>query len=208
METMDAIRGRRAVRDYMPDPVATSTLYQLISAASWAPSAMNEQPWQFTVVTDGNLLDKISIDAKAWMLRSVAVLPRSEHFRDVLSDPHFHIFHHAPALIVISAQTENRWCVEDCALAAQNLMLAAHDCGLGSCWIGFAQDWLNTREQLDILGLAANSRVVAPVVVGHPKSSIPPTTRKNPVIRWIGTMPVDTPAAVTSPSTHKPLRHP
>lgn len=208
METLDAIRGRRAVREYQSYPVAASALQKLISAASWAPSAMNEQPWQFTVVTDTSLLDKISAGAKAWMLRSVAVMPRAEHFRDLLSDPHFHIFYHAPALIVISAHTENRWCVEDCALAAQNIMLAAQDRGLGSCWIGFAQDWLNNREQLDELGLPANSRVVAPIVVGYPKSSTPPTARKNPVIHWIGTMPIDAPARTQGQSKHIPLIHP
>ena len=108
MEILDAIRGRRAVRDYKPDQVSAMVLRQLISAASWAPSAMNEQPWHFTVVADAALLDEISRNSKEWMLKGVATMPRSGDFRDILADPHFHIFYHAPALIVISAPSDEQ----------------------------------------------------------------------------------------------------
>src|SRR5450631_4899122 len=102
MDILDAIRQRRAIRDYRPDPVTPDLLRQLILAASWAPSAMNEQPWHFTVVTDATLLDEISRRSKEWMLKGVAAMPRSGHFRDLLADPDFHIFYHAPALVVLS----------------------------------------------------------------------------------------------------------
>jgi nitroreductase len=55
------------------------------------------------------------------------------HFRALLNDPNFQIFCHAPVLILISAGTQGPWTREDCALAAENLMLAAHAMGLRTC---------------------------------------------------------------------------
>jgi len=55
--------------------------------------------------------------------------------------------HGAPLLIVISADAQRPWIVEDCALAAENLMLAAFDEGLGTCWIGFAQNYQHCAGQ-------------------------------------------------------------
>jgi len=71
---------------------------------------------------------------------------RHLRFRAMLSDPNFHIFYHAPVLILISGTAESLWKAEDCALAAENLMLAAYVAGLGSCWIGFAQRFLNSPD--------------------------------------------------------------
>lgn len=187
MNVLQAIRERRAVRDYLAEPVSAGMIYQLISSASWAPSAMNEQPCHFTVVTDAALLDEISIRAKAWLLKSVSDMPRPAHFRDLLRDENFHLLYHAPALIIISAPEQIPWAVEDCAVAAQNLMLAATSMGLGSCWIGFAQAWLNTQEARDLLNLSGQNRCVAPIVVGHPKSLLPAIPRKSPAITWVGT---------------------
>lgn len=189
MEVLEAIRQRRAVRDYLPDSVPIATLRQLITAASWAPSAMNDQPWHFTVVTEKAMLDDISTRSKAWMLGAASDISSSDHFRDILRDPHFHLFYHAPVLIVISTSTTAQWSVEDCSLAAQNLMLAAADQDLGSCWIGFAQGWLNTSEGRECLGLAASSCVVAPIIIGYPRSEAPPVSRKAPIVAWIGVLP-------------------
>ena len=186
MNVLQAIRERRAVRDYRAEPVSAGMIYHLITSASWAPSAMNEQPCHFTVVTDSALLDEISIRAKAWLLKSVSAMPRPAHFRDLLRDENFHLLYHAPVLIIISAPERIPWAVEDCAVAAQNLMLAATDLGLGSCWIGFTQGWLNSPEARDLLDLSGQNLCVAPIVVGHPKSLLPAIPRKSPAITWVG----------------------
>ena len=169
---------------------------------------MNEQPWHFTVVTDAALLDEISRRSKAWMLQGVDALQRPGHFRDLLADPQFHIFYHAPALVVISVPHEGQWREEDCALAAQNLMLAAQDQKLGTCWIGFAQGWLNTEEGHGVLELPRQSRVVAPIIVGHPRSEPPPVPRKPPVITWIGKIAAAADREVQVSATHTALNHP
>ena len=186
MEVLEAIHRRRSVRDYTPEKVSAALLREVISAASWAPSAMNEQPWHFTVITDTDLMGEISTHAKAFMLKGVAAMPRSGHFQDILADPHFNIFYNAPTLLVISAEAHGQWCAEDCAMAAQNAMLAAVELGLGSCWIGFAQAWLNSEDGLNALKLPRNYRAVAPLIIGHPKTEMPPVARKSPIVNWIG----------------------
>lgn len=188
MNVLQAIRERRAVRDYTAEPVFPGLIYQLISSASWAPSAMNEQPCHFTVITDVHLLDEISVNAKAWLLKNIDSIPRSTHFRDLLKDEQFQLFYHAPVLIILSAPIQGHWTTEDCALAGQNMMLAATEMGLGSCWIGFAQGWLNTPEARDLLDLPEQNLCVAPIVIGHPKAILPPVARKAPAITWLGSV--------------------
>jgi len=187
MELLDAIYSRRAVRAYKKDEVDEAQLRALIDAAIQAPSAVNRQPWCFSVVRDRALLARISAEAKAHMLRSSPAALMSHHFDQLLGDAAFDIFYNAPALVVISSAEDGPWAVADCALAAQNLMLAARAALLGSCWIGFAQGWLGTSEGKAALDLPANSVPVAPIIVGHPEAqSIAAVPRKAAEIRWIG----------------------
>lgn len=186
MELHEAIKGRRAVREYTDEAVGETTIRRLINAATWAPSAVNQQPWTFTVVRDQGLLDRISREAKAHMLATMSEHAHSDHFRSLLGDADFQIFHHAPVLILISGSAAGPWLAEDCALAAENLMLAAFADGLGSCWIGFAQSFLNTAEGKKLLGLPDAWIPCAPIIVGHPKSMPPPVPRREPEIRWVG----------------------
>lgn len=186
MDLDEAIIGRRSVREYRSQPVDEKLIHQLIDAAIRAPNAVNQQPWTFTVVRDQSLLDKISREAKSHMLATVAVNELSQNLQAHLADPDFQIFYHAPALILISANAQGPWIVEDCALAAENLMLAAYAAGLGTCWIGFAQGFLNTPAGKSSLDLPVAWVPVAPIIVGHPKAAQNPVPRNEARIRWIG----------------------
>jgi nitroreductase len=186
MDLKQAILGRRAVREYTAECPNEHMIRDLIDAAVRAPSAVNQQPWTFAVVRDQLLLDRLSHKAKAHTLGTLPTAPHSEHFQSLLSDPNFHIFYHAPVLILISASAAGPWIVEDCALAAENLMLAAYAASLGTCWIGFAQGFLNTAEGKHLLGLPPAWVPIAPIIVGHPKALPPPVARKQPELRWIG----------------------
>jgi nitroreductase len=189
MELMDAIYGRRAVREYTSARVDRDLLQRLIEAAVQAPSALNEQPWLFTVVSDQKLLAEISEKSKAHLLGTLGKGGDKglDHIRKMLGDPKVHLFYHAPSLVVISAPQTAHWVVEDCALAAENLMLAAYASGLGSCWIGLAQAWLGTAEGKAALQLGRDDVVpVAPIIVGYPKAQPAPVPRREPIIHWIG----------------------
>jgi nitroreductase len=182
-----ALRGiyeRRSVRSFTDEPVSRELVSSLVDAAIQAPSAMNEQPWHFTVVADKARLASISAKAKAFMLAEFSEDSHIDHLRQTLSDANFNIFYNAPALIVISAPQGSRWAIEDCAMAAQNLMLAAHSVSLGTCWIGFAQSWLNSDEGRRSIGVEPSQLVVAPIIVGHPAEKAHPVPRKKPSIAW------------------------
>jgi nitroreductase len=199
MEFLEVLRSRRAVRDFKADAIAPHVLRRLVDAAIQAPSAMNDQPWRFSIVTDPVLLERMSTAAKRHLLDCLHVLPKPDHFRDIFSDPQLHLFHRAPALIVISADSDNPWVSEDCALAAENLMLAATEMRLGSCWVGFAQAWLNAPEGRRMLGIPLSHRVVAPIVIGFPRAPAPAVPRRNPDIAWIG-------ADALAPGANAPAR--
>jgi nitroreductase len=185
MDINTAIFGRRSVREYTAQSIDQQTIRGLIDAAVHAPNAVNQQPWTFTVVRDQTILAHISESAKRHML---ATMPsrHAERFRSRLTDPNFHIFYHAPVLIIISANEDGPWIVEDCALAAENLMLAAHAGGLGTCWIGFAQSFLNTPDGKKALNLPAAWVSVAPIIVGYPKADTPAVPRTEPAVKWVG----------------------
>jgi nitroreductase len=185
MDVNAAILGRRSVREYALGTIDEKTISALVDAAIHAPSAVNEQPWTFTVVRNQERLSRISAAAKIYMLATMPESSHSERFRSRLTNPDFHIFYHAPLLILISAAEQGPWIVEDCALAAENLMLAAYAAGLGTCWIGFAQGYLNTDAGKRELDLPASWVPVAPIIVGHPGTAVAAVSRRPPVVKWI-----------------------
>jgi nitroreductase len=185
MNLDQAIHGRRAVREYSREIVSEQTIRRLIDAAVQAPSAVNQQPWGFTVVRNQSLLDRISHEAKAYMLATTPAGSLSEQLLSHLRNPEFQIFYHAPALIVISADGPGPWVIEDCALAAQNLMLAAFAANVGSCWIGFAQKFLGTEVGKSLIGCPSAWIPVAPIIIGNPAAPAAPVPRKEPIIKWV-----------------------
>ena len=186
MNLNSAINGRRAVREFTQQAVDEQTIRALIDAALQAPSAMNRQPCRFIVVRDQALLARLSVASKAHMLATMPEGAFSEHMHGQLDNPDFHIFYHAPALILIAAMDEGAWMAEDCAMAAENLMLAAYGSGLGSCWIGLAQGYLRTDAGKDMLAFPANWAAVAPIIIGHPAKTPAPVARKEAEILWRG----------------------
>jgi len=186
MQLEHAIRHRRAVRQFTEQPIARAVIERLIAAAMCAPSAVNKQPWFFTVIRDVQLLDRISSESKKHLIALIESGEAPQDFRDILSDPQFHILYHAPVLIVVSTLKEDVWAKEDAALAAQNLMLSAFSEGLGTCWVGFAQRWLETKEGRKAIDVPEYYQPVAPIILGHPKGSVPDVPRNLPVIHWIG----------------------
>ncbi|WP_248795473.1 nitroreductase family protein [Pseudomonas sp. MWU13-2105] len=186
MNINEAISGRRSIREYTTEAVDEPIIHRLIDAAIQAPSAVNQQPWTFTVIRDQGLLERVSREAKAHMLATMPTGTHSAHFHSILNDADFQIFYHAPVLILISGSAQGQWMVEDCALAAENLMLTAYAEGLGTCWIGFAQPFLGTPEGKSLLGLPSEWLPVAPIILGHPKSVPAPVQHNEAQIRWIG----------------------
>ncbi|MDI3470945.1 MAG: hypothetical protein OJF62_003008 [Pseudolabrys sp.] len=185
MDLREAIYTRRAVRNFSSKAVDDATIRQLIDAAIQAPSAMNEQPYCFIVVRAQGLLDRVSAAVKTFTLKTTAAGLLPPHLEETLHDSKFQIFYHAPVLILISSMNQGPWAAIDCALAAENLMLAARGAGLGTCWIGFAQGWLATPEGKSAFGLPQSYLPVAPIIVGYPQVASAPVPRKEPTIQYV-----------------------
>lgn len=187
MELTEAIYHRRAVRSYTDQMVPKSDIGELIDAAIQAPSAVNQQPWAFAVVRGRSRLESYSEKAKAYML---SVLPQSLalHRRsDELTQDSYNVFHHAGTLIVIYARQAPHHPAEDCCLAAQNLMLAAHGMGLATCPIGFVRPWLDLPDVKSLFGIPSSFTPVMPLVVGYPAKPAPakPVRQEPEILAWV-----------------------
>jgi nitroreductase len=182
MELRDAIASRRSVRTYAARAVERPTIERLIRTAVLAPSATNAQPWAFGVLEGVDRLRDLSARAKAHLLERLAEFPHRQRYRERLSDPAFNIFYDAPALVIVYARPSTPYAVGDCSMAAYTLMLTAHDSGLATCWIGFAEPLLQTPEAKKELGVSSDLHVVAPLTLGYPASAPSPTPRNPPEI--------------------------
>ena len=185
MELLDAIKNRRAVRDYTDQFITRLEIENIISAAIEAPSAMNLQPWAFAVVRNREQIEDYGIRAKAWLLADLSRSSFGEHARQMLQDPKFVLFYHAPALILVLAKSSSSQACEDACLAAQNMMLAARDRGLGTCWIGFSRPWFNLPETKTELEIPGQYEVVSPIILGHPKAWPPSHGRTPAEVYWV-----------------------
>jgi nitroreductase len=185
MEFMNVLAGRRSVRSYTSEPVERAEIEGLIRAAVLAPSGMNSQPWAFVVIEGARRLCALSVRVKAALLTRVDREPALARYRDRLSDPAFNVFYDAPALVLVCAKPTGYDPNGACAMAAHALMLAAHDRGLGTCWIGFAEGLFQLPETKAEFGIPPAHRVVAPIIVGHPTAEVPPTPRNEPEVLWM-----------------------
>ncbi len=151
MNTLEAIRTRRSIREYTDQPVSHDAIEELLNAAMNAPSAANEQPWQFIVIDDRNILDRIptiSPYAEMCTRAQVAVLVCAD--LRLLRMPDF-------------------W-VQDCAAATENLLLAAHEIGLGAVWTGVYPVEDRVQGFRTLFSLPDHIVPFALVPIGHPAS--------------------------------------
>lgn len=186
MELLKAIYTRRAVRNYTAAPITSDVLLPLLHAAVQAPSAVNQQPWLFAVYQGRHKLHDYSERAKTAFLAELPPDgPETEELREMLTDPHFNIFYNATTLLVILAKSGGMNPNEDCFLAAQNLMLAAHAEGIATCPIGFARPWLNLHETKRELSIPDELTPVFPMIVGYADENPEPPPRNDPqIIAW------------------------
>jgi nitroreductase len=130
-ETIRNILERRSIRGYETTPVEKEKISLLLKCGQYAPSAMNQQSWHFTVVTNRSVLDMISAENKKVWLNSP-----DERLRLRAQDPNYDSFRGAPMAIIVSGENAAGSAVTDCANAVENMAIAAQSLGLGSCYLG------------------------------------------------------------------------
>jgi len=184
MKLMNALQERRAVRSFRPDAVSREVLQELVDAAVWAPSYMNLQPWSFGICADANAIARFDQQAKQFLLSAHGSGADYVAEREELARPDFKLFYDAPALIVVYATRPDIDADLACAMAAYNLMLAAHTMGLGSCWVSQARPWLASAEGRTAMGVPREFRVVAPIILGAPAAAPLAPGRFKPRTHW------------------------
>ena len=158
MDALEAIRKRRSVREYTGEPIPRQDLEAIVDAGRLAASDNNRQPWDFIVVTERDMIDKLKV-ASRWMEKAGAIIA-------VVLDP------------------ASRWWLEDGSAAVENMLIASTALGYGSCWL---EGYTLPREAAfkGLLGIPKEKRLLTLVPIGVPVSW--PTREKKSlqeVIHW------------------------
>jgi len=161
LDVFDAVRTRRSIRRYEARIVEEEKLSRLLESARLSASANNNQPWHFVVVSE-----------KAGKDRLFRAYPRDW-------------FAKAPVVIVACCTPEAAWSRQDgetywkvdTAVAVQNMILVAHELGLGTCWIGAFDE----AKVKDALGIPKEVRVIALISLGYPAETKGSVTERKPL---------------------------
>ncbi len=168
MDALEAIKTRRSVRVFQRRELPREMLLELVAAGMQAPSAGNQQPWQFVVVDDRGLLLRV---------------------------PEFHPYAQmaetAPAAILVcgdlSLEQRKGYWVQDCSAATQNILLAAHAMGLGAVWTGVYPREDRVAGARKLFGLPESIIPLSLIFVGYPEEHPAPENRfKEERIHWNG----------------------
>lgn len=174
------LQSRRSIRRYRPEPIPTDLVRQLLTAAIWAPSAHNRQPWRFAILEESEPKERLAKSMGARLRADLEAdgVPEAVIEKDVSRS--YARITGAPVVIILCLSIEdmdsypderrqrNEWimAVQSTAMAGQNLLLAAHAVGLGACWMCaplFVPDLV--RQTLD---LPANWEPQGLITLGYP----------------------------------------
>ena len=155
---MDALKLRRSVRKFTTEPVAEEILRNIVDAGMHAPSGMCRKTWQFTVVTNKGIIEKLT-----------------ETIAKVLGREGYDMYKPV-ALVIPSNLRDSAYGREDNACALQNIFLAAKSYGVGSVWINQLTnicDEPEIREILNEFGVPENHIVYGLAALGYADTSVP-----------------------------------
>ena len=166
MNTLQAIKTRRSIRKYTSQKIETEKIQEILKAGMQAPSARNLQPWQFVVIDDKEILQKLSI-----------------------AHPYGKMINGASHAILIcgdkTLEKEESYLIQNCCAATQNMLLAVHELGLGAVWLGVQPREKRIDAISDLLKLPANVFPVALLSLGYPDEKKEAEDRYNPVrMHW------------------------
>lgn len=155
---MKAIFERRSIRKYTGEKISEEKIKKLLQAAMAAPSAGNQQPWEFIVIRDREMMNKITeVHPYSSMLKEADV-----------------------AIVVCGDEKREKYkgfWVQDCSAATQNILLAAQDLGLGAVWLGVYPDEKRVKSIKELLGIPEHVQTLSIVSLGYPVEKKDPANR-------------------------------
>lgn len=206
------VRGRRSIRYYKDRPVSDELIQKVIGLSNHTPTATNSQNVSYIVITDKEILKKISqtifgfsvkvfhftqkfpgsliykfIRAFSWSEVIARYLDPMPYYMDETKKGRDLILHNAPALILVHAPRGENFSCENCNLAAANIMNFAYSLSLGTCYIGFLTLYLKHSKKLRrLVNIPENRMAYAALVMGVPAYRHTRTaSRNNPKIEWL-----------------------
>jgi nitroreductase len=182
VDTIEAMHGRRSIRAYESRQIPRQLLDDLLWAAVQAPipPASGNEPWAIVIVQGRERLEEYGARAKQYAF---------EHRPDDrplewTTRPGFKVFWGAPSLVLFCARTSNPEAPFDCARAGQNLVLAAHACGLGSCWVGAPMPWLSEPVIQRELGVPSGFMPAVAITLGYAAEQPSGNPKPRPNVYW------------------------
>lgn len=174
-QAIEMIKSRRSVRSYKDEMIPRDVLEKILEAGTWAASGMNRQSPIILAVTNRQLRDRLS---------AINAQIMSGMGRGGSQDP----FYGAPVVLVVLADRNVPTCIHDGSLVMGNLMLAASELGVGSCWIHRAKETFDTEEGKAILkelGVEGDYVGVGNCILGYPQGDVPAAKpRKENYVIW------------------------
>jgi nitroreductase len=182
-ETIEVIKRRRSIRRYKPEQIPDAYLQEILDCALLAPNARNQQKWHFTVIQNKEMLNKMASIMKESMLNSgIAFLAERA------KDPNFNPFGGAPTVILITTDKTAHFAEIDCALAAENILIAAESLGLGSLIMTSTELLFKSEKGEELkkeLGVPEGYEHVCVVALGYKDENPPAKPRRKDVITYI-----------------------
>ena len=200
---IEAMNNRRSTRAYQSKPISKDIINTVIEAGNQAPFMSQKhakpedlfQPWRFVVVEDPEFkqkLVKITEPIRAGFVESMKeTMPemygQAMKLYEAIDEPKDMVYYSAPVILFVIGPTGSD---VSCALACENIMIAAAFFGLGSCYVGFGAMVTGDADVVQALELTDDERIFGPIVFGYPKDgpsaldSIRPK-KKEPKIKWL-----------------------
>ncbi len=200
---IEAIKNRRSCRSFEPKPIPRDIINTIIEAGNRAPSQGRLekgkkdplfQPWRFVVVEDPEFKQKlVKTTLPIWKKsteQTKEMLPewyeKAMRLYEVMDEPKDMVYYSAPVILFVIGPADY---AVSCALACQNIMIAASSLGLGSCYVGFGSLVKGDADIVQTLELTDDERIYGPIVLGYPKD-IPEahamlSKKDEPKIKWI-----------------------
>jgi nitroreductase len=176
-ETLSIIKSRRSIKSFQPEQIKDTELEAILEAGTYAPSASNQQSWHFTVVQSQRLINQLSeAIKKIYAMMPISFLQqmgndkKAQFLQQIGNNEKVHLFHNAPTIVVISGDKTEMYTVENCSLAAGNMMNAAKALGVGSCWVSGLPQLIDAdpdNQFIKELNLPEGYKPVCVVLLGY-----------------------------------------
>jgi len=185
-QVTECIDTRVSVRNYKDEKIPEDVIRELLRLGFRGPNAMNKQALAFAVVEDREKAKEFSDRAKALRIEGEKLKSEpDEKLIETLLNDDFNIFFNSPVQIFIFSSPEGVKPIEDGSVAAENITLAAHSMGYGTCFIGFAQGLGRDKKFRSDLNVPGDYTYLMAMTLGVPAEKTPVTPRKDlEILSW------------------------